>query len=103
MTHTKRVLALLSDGKPHTHLELYALGVIAHSRVADLRKQGHDIACWTANDHGERVSVYQLVGSSAPPGDDDLPERPTPDPDTGRSGEVVYMHEWAQMRFEGAA
>jgi hypothetical protein len=61
VTHTARVLALLSDGKPHTHHELYALGVIAHSRVADLRKQGHVIACWTAKDNDERVSVYQLV------------------------------------------
>ncbi len=64
MTHAERVLALLSDGKPHTHHELYALNVIAHSRVADLRRAGHDIACWTAkDDRGERVSVYQLVST----------------------------------------
>ena len=68
MTHNARVLALLSDGKPHTHHELYALGVVAHSRVSDLRKrlrlQGRDIAHWRARDGGETVSVYQLVSLS---------------------------------------
>jgi len=63
VTHCEKVLTLLSDGKPHTHHELYRLGVIAHSRVADLRRKGHNIACWTAREHGENVSVYQLVGS----------------------------------------
>jgi hypothetical protein len=61
MTHAQRVLDLLSDGKPHQHHELYRLGVIAHSRVADLRKRGHNIVCWTERVRGETVSVYQLL------------------------------------------
>lgn len=55
-THKQRVLELLSDGKPHTHHELYRLGVIAHSRVADLRRDGHHIDCWRDGDD----SLYQL-------------------------------------------
>ncbi len=46
MTHNQRVLELLSDGEPHSHHELYDLRVVAHSRVAALRAQGHRIACW---------------------------------------------------------
>ncbi len=57
MTHNARVLALLSDGLPHTHHELYQLHVIAHSRVADLRKQGHRIEQWRDGDN----YVYRLV------------------------------------------
>lgn len=56
MTHNARVLALLSDGQPHSHGELYDLNVVAHSRVAALRKQGHTIDCW--RDHG--VYWYRL-------------------------------------------
>jgi hypothetical protein len=74
MTHCQRVLELLSDGQPHTHHELYRLNVIAHSRVAELRKRGHKIACWTAKDNGETVSVYQLLPSFS--------ERDTPSPST---------------------
>lgn len=50
MTHCERVLELLSDGQPHTHHELYALHVIAHSRISDLRKQGHLIEQWRDGD-----------------------------------------------------
>lgn len=57
MTHNERVLALLSDGKPHSHRELYGLYVMAHSRVADLRKQGHDIRCWREGD----LYFYRLL------------------------------------------
>ena len=56
MTHNERVLGLLSDGKPHTHHEGYALGVILHSRVADLRKRGHVIRAWREDD----TYFYQL-------------------------------------------
>ncbi len=64
MTHNQRVLALLSDGYPHTHHELYALNVIGHSRVAELRKQGHDIVSWSEEGpDGERDYLYQLVPS----------------------------------------
>jgi hypothetical protein len=61
MTHCERVLALLSDGQPHTHHELYALNVIAHSRVAELRKRGYEIEHRREERDGEQVSVYQLV------------------------------------------
>lgn len=58
MTHCEKVLALLSDGEAHSHRELYSLHVIAHSRVAELRKQGHVIECWRDGD----LSMYRLVG-----------------------------------------
>lgn len=57
MTHCERVLQLLSDHKPHTHHELYALRVIGHSRIADLRRQGHVIAVWR---EGENY-LYRLL------------------------------------------
>lgn len=56
-THCERVLALLSDGHPHSHLELYALHVVAHSRVSDLRNQGHGIRSWRDGD----LYLYQLT------------------------------------------
>lgn len=56
MTGCERVLALLSDGEPHSHHSLYGLRVIAHSRVADLRKRGHVIDCWVE----EGTHYYQL-------------------------------------------
>ncbi len=60
MTHNERVLQLLSDGKPHTHHELYALHVIAHSRVADLRRQGHTIEQWHEGDN----YMYRLLNQA---------------------------------------
>lgn len=57
MTHNQRVLELLSDGEPHSHLELYDLRVIAHSRVAQLRERGYWIVCW--RDDG--LHWYQLI------------------------------------------
>lgn len=56
MTHNEKVLALLSDGKPHTHHEIYGLYVIGHSRISDLRKRGHIIESWRDGDN----YVYQL-------------------------------------------
>ena len=56
MTHNERVLALLSDGKPHTHHEIYGLFVIGHSRISDLRKRGHVIESWRDGDD----YLYQL-------------------------------------------
>lgn len=65
MTHNERVLDLLSDGEPHSHHELYDLRVIAHSRVAALRKQGHTIECWRADGlHWYRLNDGGLDGSS---------------------------------------
>jgi hypothetical protein len=48
VTDCDRLLEVLRDGNPHTHHELYKLGMIVHSRVADLRKRGHDIRSWKA-------------------------------------------------------
>jgi hypothetical protein len=45
MTHTAKVLALLSDGQWHSHREGYRMGVMLHSRVADLRRRGYVIEC----------------------------------------------------------
>lgn len=59
MTHAEKVLQLLSDGEPHGHMEGYRLGVMLHSRVADLRKQGHTIKCWRDGDN----YLYQLFGT----------------------------------------
>jgi hypothetical protein len=57
VTHCQRVLDLLSDGKPHSHLEVYDLRVVAHSRVAALRAAGHLIDCWKA----DGVYWYRLL------------------------------------------
>jgi hypothetical protein len=55
------VLHLLSDGRPHTHHELYSLGVVAHSRVASLRRKGYRIACWREG----QDYLYQLEAGEA--------------------------------------
>jgi hypothetical protein len=49
-THKARVLELLSDGLPHSHLEGYQLNVMLHSRVADLRRDGYRVECWRDGD-----------------------------------------------------
>lgn len=59
MTHNERVLRLLSDGKPHSHHEGYALGVILHSRVSELRRRGYAIRSWREGD----LYLYQLTAS----------------------------------------
>jgi hypothetical protein len=50
VTHCDQLLQVLSDGRPHDHRQLYALGMVVHSRVADLRSKGHDIVCWREGD-----------------------------------------------------
>lgn len=60
MTHNAKVLALLSDGEPHSHRELYGLYVIAHSRISDLRKRGHNIISWREGDS----YFYRLLSDS---------------------------------------
>lgn len=57
MTHKQRVLELLSDGRPHSHMEGYRLGVMMHSRVADLRRDGYRIDCERDGD----FYVYRLA------------------------------------------
>lgn len=64
MTHNQRVLNLLSDGEPHSHHELYDLRVIAHSRVAALRTQGHTIECWQA----DGLHWYRMLSDGRPSG-----------------------------------
>lgn len=64
LTHNEKVLALLSDGQPHTHHEIYGLYVIGHSRISDLRKRGHVIESWREGDD----YLYQLCA-----GDGSLP------------------------------
>ena len=59
LTHKELVLRLLSDNQPHSHLEGYKLGVMLHSRVADLRKDGYMVKCWYEN----KAWMYQLFGS----------------------------------------
>lgn len=58
-THKQKVLDLLRDGRPHTHLELYRLGCVAHSRISDLRRDGHRIDTWRDGDN----YLYQLRSS----------------------------------------
>jgi hypothetical protein len=60
MTHKQKVLRLLADGEPHSHMDGYRLGVMLHSRVADLRRDGHHIECW--RDAGG-LYMYRLVGT----------------------------------------
>lgn len=60
-TDADRLLAVLADGRPHNHLELYGLNMIVHSRVADLRKRGHDVRSWRENHPNGRRYWYQLV------------------------------------------
>ena len=79
----QRVLELLSDGESHAHHELYALNVIAHSRVADLRKRGYVIEQWREEDprSNRPVYFYRLVSSPEP---DQAPPRPEETPSTWR-------------------
>jgi hypothetical protein len=57
VTHCDQLLQVLSDGRPHDHRQLYALGMVVHSRVNDLRSKGHTILCWREGD----TSFYQYV------------------------------------------
>lgn len=69
VTHTERVLRLLSDGRWHTHHELYQLHVIAHSRVADLRKQGYRIECEkTGGQYRYRLALREPAEKAAAAG-----------------------------------
>lgn len=87
MTHNQRVLELLSDGEPHSHLELYDLRVIAHSRVAALRKQGHMIECWRA----DGLHWYRLLsdGLACPPSLPPVAEQPVEELKGSVTGEQI--------------
>jgi hypothetical protein len=56
VTHCDQLLQVLSDGRPHDHRQLYALGMIVHSRISDLRRRGIPINHWRENG----TSFYQL-------------------------------------------
>jgi len=87
MTHNDKVLALLSDGEPHTHHEIYGLYVIGHSRIADLRKRGHVIESWREGDD----YLYRLCseGPCVPPGSPSEPSAVDVPPST--SSEQVSL------------
>ena len=65
-THCARVLYALRDGEWHNAEELYRIGVIAHSRISELRKRGYIIEHKTLNDStsaGVRNNFYRLTYS----------------------------------------
>lgn len=66
-SHCEKILDLLADGRSHSFRELYGLGVMVHSRVADLRKRGYDIRVETVTDQGRRDYLYTLVGAPLSP------------------------------------
>ena len=45
-----RLLVVLSDGLPHRGDGLYRLGMMVHSRVADLRRHGFVVDCCREED-----------------------------------------------------
>lgn len=64
MSGATRILARLRQG-PATAAELYALHCVVHSRISELRKQGHRIVCErTPGETGPEAYVYRLVGES---------------------------------------
>lgn len=76
MSQCDRVLAVLADGHPHTIDEIHdrAGTMRLNSRVAELRKRGHDIVC-TRDGATYR---YQLVSLGEPgPEETAWPHRPT--------------------------
>lgn len=61
MSGTARILDRLQRG-PATAAELYGLHCIVHSRIAELRKQGHVIVCErTPGEGGAAAYVYRIV------------------------------------------
>lgn len=54
-----RILAVLADGREHSHHEFYGWCVL-HSRVAELRKRGHRIEQRRAGD----LYLYRLLNSA---------------------------------------
>ena len=58
MTHCDRLRAVLADGEWHDHHELYRLGMIVHSRVADLRRKGFTVESMRDGDD----YLYRLAG-----------------------------------------
>jgi hypothetical protein len=67
-SHWERVLELLQDGEAHSHHEIYALNVIGHSRIADLRARHYVIEQWREDDPRteETTYWYRLLGREVP-------------------------------------
>lgn len=88
MTGCERVLHRLEQG-PATAAELYQLGVILHSRVSDLRRQGHNILCERVDGDGAAGYLYTLLPplerGARESGDPGLPVRAGLAPDAGSS------------------
>jgi hypothetical protein len=108
VTGCERILARLEQG-PATAAELYALGVMVHSRVADLRKRGHTIVCeHIAGKTGTEGFEYRLLnrggkaeGTAAPASI----EQPVPASRAGcsTSPSVVEAHPAAVPSHSGPA
>ena len=83
---------MLSDGESHSHRELYALGTVAHSRIAELRKRGYVIEQWREEDprSGETIYFYRLLSEparSSPQDEGAGPPLPAPSLDVEGSGD----------------
>lgn len=65
MTGCERVLARLQAG-PATAAELYELGVIAHSRISELRKKGYAISCERIADDNKAASYLYRLNDATP-------------------------------------
>src|SRR3990167_6883886 len=71
LTHCEKVLALLADKEWHLAAELYRLGCIAHSRIAELRSRGHVIECERCDGEGAAAYRYRLLDAGLTEGDED--------------------------------
>ena len=67
-TQCGRVLAVLADGRPHTVPDIHrrAGTMRLNSRVAELRKRGHDIVCERVK-HRKGPGAYRYTWLNAPP------------------------------------
>lgn len=63
MSQSDILLAALQRGEALSKLDAYRMGagLSINSRVADLRRQGWDIACAVETRDGRRVWVYRLL------------------------------------------
>lgn len=62
MSQAAAILSVLKDGRTITPLEAYErFGCLAlHSRIAELRRVGHRIACQIVTANGKRWGQYRL-------------------------------------------
>lgn len=59
-SQAQRILDVLADGREHSHHEFYGWCVL-HSRIAELRRRGHEIEVRRDGD----LYLYRLVSSAA--------------------------------------